>query len=60
MVFKHLLIRIKHLPSRSRTTLALWLGAALVGLVAFLLATAAEWAVAGFSALQAKWWWWPL
>jgi len=60
MVVQRLLIRIKHLPSRSRTTLALWLGAALVGLVAFLLATAAEWAFAGFSALQAKWWWWPL
>lgn len=60
MVIKHLLIRIKHLPSRSRTTLALWLGAALVGLLAYLLAAAAEWAFAGFSALHAKWWWWPL
>nr|WP_314899207.1 chloride channel protein [uncultured Deefgea sp.] len=60
MLIKRLLIKIKHLPMRSRTTLALWLGAALVGLVAFLLATAAEWAFAGFSALQAKWWWWPL
>lgn len=60
MVFKQVLAKLKYLPSQSRTTLALWLGAALVGLVAFLLATAAEWAFAGFSALHEKWWWWPL
>lgn len=60
MFFKRVLIKIIHLPSQSRTTLALWLGAGLVGLVAFLLAAAAEWAFVGFSALQQKWWWWPL
>ncbi|QKJ66208.1 chloride channel protein [Deefgea piscis] len=60
MVFKRVLVKLYHLPSRSRTTIALWLGAALVGLVAFLLASAANWAFVGFSAMQQKWWWWPL
>ncbi|WP_374707558.1 hypothetical protein, partial [uncultured Deefgea sp.] len=60
MVFKRLAVKLYHLPSRSRTTIALWLGAAIVGLVAFLLASAADWAFAGFSAMQQKWWWWPL
>ena len=54
MLIKRLLIKIKHLPTRSRTTLALWLGAALVGLVAFLLATSAEWSLAAFTAIQQK------
>ncbi|KAF0812387.1 H(+)/Cl(-) exchange transporter ClcA [Andreprevotia sp. IGB-42] len=55
----YLLARLRELPIRSRSTLALWLGAAAVGLVAVLLAKAAEWAFAGFSLLQARWWWWP-
>ncbi len=60
MFFKRMLAKLIHLPSRSRTTIALWLGAALVGLAAFLLAKTANWAFAGFTVLQQKWWWWPL
>ncbi|KPC52119.1 chloride channel protein [Amantichitinum ursilacus] len=53
------IVRLKKLPQRTRSTLALWLGAAVVGLVAVLLAKAAEWAFLGFSALHARWLWWP-
>lgn len=60
MQLKRLLVRFRDLPERSRATLVLWVGAAMVGLVAVLLAKAAEWAFAGFDALTARWWWWPL
>ncbi|TJZ77569.1 chloride channel protein [Chitiniphilus eburneus] len=59
-MLKHLLARLKELPDRTRATLTLWLGAAVVGLVAVMLAKAAEWAFAGFDALTQRWWWWPL
>ncbi|WP_169741266.1 chloride channel protein [Andreprevotia chitinilytica] len=47
------------MPHKTQATLALWVGAAGVGLIAVLLAKAAEWAFAGFALLQHRWWWWP-
>lgn len=59
MYWKRWLIRIKHLPDRSRATLALWFGAALVGLVAVVLAKAADSSLALFQSLSERWAWWP-
>ncbi|MBB5191932.1 H+/Cl- antiporter ClcA [Silvimonas terrae] len=55
-----ILVHLKELPYRSRATLVFWFGAALVGLVAVLLAKAAEWAFLGFQHLFVRWHWWPL
>ncbi|WP_283151315.1 chloride channel protein [Silvimonas soli] len=55
-----ILVRLKELPYRSRSTLVFWGGAAMVGLVAVLLAKCAEWAFLGFQHLTARWFWWPL
>ncbi|MFT3849724.1 MAG: chloride channel protein [Propionivibrio sp.] len=51
---------LRGIPERGRGTLLLWLGAGLVGLVAVLLAKAAEWASGSFLALQRQCWWAPL
>ena len=54
------LARSRALSDRTRTTLLLWVGAALVGVVAVLLAEAANWASARFLSVQARWAWAPL
>ncbi|MCX7208256.1 MAG: chloride channel protein [Proteobacteria bacterium] len=59
MYWKRWLVRIKHLPERSRATLALWFGAAMVGLVAVVLAQVADGALAIFQSMSARWAWWP-
>jgi H+/Cl- antiporter ClcA len=54
------LARSRALSDRTRTTLLLWIGAALVGVVAVLLAEVANWASARFLSVQARWAWAPL
>ncbi|XZG70747.1 chloride channel protein [Chitinibacteraceae bacterium HSL-7] len=58
-LIRQLYLRMRDLPERSRATLVLWMGAALVGLAAVLLALVAEWAFKVFGELHARWWWWP-
>ncbi|QLG87240.1 chloride channel protein [Chitinibacter bivalviorum] len=59
-MFRHVLARFQYLSLRSRQTILLWLGAACVGLVAVLLAKAAEWSFELFNSLQHQWRWAPL
>ncbi|MBE9608175.1 chloride channel protein [Chitinilyticum piscinae] len=60
MLFTRWLSALQSVPERTRSTLLLWLGAAMVGVVAVLLAKCAEWASGGFHALQSAYWWSPL
>lgn len=61
---KHFTLRIRshidQLSSKSRLTLALWGGAAMVGLIAVALAQLADWSFAWFHAMSERWFWWPL
>lgn len=59
-MFRPLLARLQHISVSSRQTILLWLGAACVGLVAVLLAKAAEWSFRLFTNLQQQWLWAPL
>ncbi|BCL76921.1 chloride channel protein [Jeongeupia sp. HS-3] len=59
LTLKRWLIQLRHLPQRSRGTIALWIGAAIVGVLAVMLAKAAEWAFAGFESVTGRWFWWP-
>lgn len=60
-MFKRLArVSARALTERTRTTLLLWIGAGLVGLVAVLLALASSWASARFLALQQQHAWAPL
>lgn len=59
-VLRRLIARTKSVSANSRQTLLLWIGAACVGLVAVLLAKAAEWAFSLFTLLQQHWFWLPL
>jgi len=52
--------RLDRLPGQTRSTLVLWAGAALVGVVAVALARASEGVFHGFQALTRQWFWWPL
>ena len=53
-------LQIDQLSSKSRMTMVLWGGAALVGLLASALAQLADWSFALFHGLSERWFWWPL
>ncbi|AXE29002.1 chloride channel protein [Chromobacterium phragmitis] len=52
--------QLNKLSGKTRMTLVLWSGAALVGVIAVMLAKMADWFFAGFHTLTERWFWWPL
>lgn len=61
---KRLIVQLRshldQLPGKTRMTLVLWGGAALVGLIAVALALLADWSFSLFLTMKAHWFWWPV